>query len=80
MDPLRKSEQMSDETKARWAAKKERQLGQFLKGPIPLLWISAACALPGKAPHVAVALWYRQGLARGKPIDLTRAVLERFHV
>lgn len=37
---------------------------KFLKGPIPLHWLLSVFPLPGKALHVAVALWYRSGLEK----------------
>ena len=43
----------------------------FVKGPIPLEWVSIAAALPGKALNVAVALWWQHGMAKGKPFKLT---------
>lgn len=48
----------------------------FLKGPIPLAWMSRAGQLPGKALHVGIALWYLSGLHRGSPtVALCGAVL-----
>ncbi len=41
---------------------------RFVKGPIPYLWIVRAAALPGKALHVGVALWYLSGLKKNKTI------------
>ena len=35
----------------------------FLRGPIPLGWVTAAASLPGKTINVALALWWRQFLA-----------------
>lgn len=36
--------------------------GKFLKGPIPLNHLTLAAKAPGKALHVAVALWFFAGL------------------
>jgi hypothetical protein len=47
----------------------------FLKGPIPLEWLNRAAALPGKTLNVAIALWWRHGMANGKPFKLTRMAL-----
>jgi hypothetical protein len=33
------------------------QDGRFLQGPIPMGWLSAAAVLPGKALHLALAIW-----------------------
>ena len=44
----------------------------FLRGPVPIDWLKTASALPGKALHVAIALWWLQGMAKGKPFPLTR--------
>ena len=52
----------------------------FLKGPVPLGWLGQAAALPGKTFQVAVALWWRHGMAKGQPFKLTRMALEIFAV
>jgi hypothetical protein len=52
----------------------------FLRGPIPLEWLGEAAALPGKTLNVAVALWWRQGMAKGKPFKLTRTALRYLNV
>ena len=52
----------------------------FLKGPVPLRWLGQAAALPGKTFQVAVALWWRHGMAKGQPFKLTRKALEIFAV
>ena len=44
----------------------------FLRGPVPLEWLGKAAALPGKTLNVAIALWWRHGMAKGKPFKLTR--------
>lgn len=54
--------------------------GQFLKGPIPLPWLQQAAALPGKAFHVGVVVWYLVGLTSTHTVRVTRAVLKRFGV
>ena len=33
----------------------------YLKGPIPLDWLSTAARLPGKSLHVGIALWFMGG-------------------
>lgn len=43
----------------------------FIRGPIPLAWLRKATALPGKATHVALALWYQRGLKRAATVRLT---------
>ena len=52
----------------------------FLKGPVPLHWLGQAAALPGKTFQVAVALWWRHGMAKGQPFRLTRKALKIFAV
>lgn len=41
-----------------------RQLLPFIRGPIPLWWVTTAATLPGKALAVGLALWYRKGLTK----------------
>ena len=52
----------------------------FLRGPIPLDWLGAAAALPGKTLHVGIALWWLHGMARGKPFKLTQKALRTLNV
>jgi hypothetical protein len=55
--------------------------GEFLKGPIPLPWLSAAAKLRGKAPlAVALAVWFEAGRRRSNEVRLTTAILDRFAV
>jgi hypothetical protein len=46
----------------------------FLKGPIPLWWLTRVAALPGKALALGVALWWLYGMSRGA-IKLTSKAL-----
>jgi hypothetical protein len=52
----------------------------FLRGPIPLEWLGVAAQLPGKTLNVAIALWWRHGMANGKPFKLTRKALKTLNV
>ena len=52
----------------------------FIKGPLPLPWFEVAAALPGKALHVALAIWFQVGLERRPTIKLGRALTARFGV
>ncbi len=47
---------------------------RFIKGPIPLSWISRASKLNGKVLHIGLSLWYLSGLRKEKRIKLTSAV------
>lgn len=52
----------------------------FLRGPIPLDWLAAAAKLSGKTLNVAIALWWRYGMAKGKPFKLTQTALKALNV
>ena len=52
----------------------------FLRGPIPLEWLGKAAALPGKTLNVALALWWRHGMAKSKPFKLTQQALKHMNV
>ena len=45
---------------------------RFLKGPIPLDWLTAAAQLPGKAINVGIALWWLAGMSKTGILKLTR--------
>lgn len=52
----------------------------FIRGPIPMAWISAAATLPGKALHVALALFWLAGMKPQQKIKITRQALGLFSV
>jgi hypothetical protein len=52
----------------------------FLRGPIPMAWLEVALKLPGKTINVAIALWWRRGMAKGKPFKLTQTALKLVNV
>jgi DNA-binding MarR family transcriptional regulator len=57
-----------------------KQTVPFLKGPVPIWWLSQACGLRGKALAVGVALWYMSGLTRKTPIKATRKLWRQFEI
>lgn len=60
---------------------KKKITGEFLKGPIPLPWLTLASKLAGKAPlAVALAVWFEAGRRKSKEVRLTTAILKRFNV
>ena len=52
----------------------------FLRGPVPMAWLGKAAALPGKTLNVALAVWWRHGMAKGEPFKLTQQALKNLHV
>jgi len=52
----------------------------FIRGPIPLEWLAVAAKLPGKTLNVAIALWWRHGMAGGEPFKLTQRALTAMNV
>lgn len=60
---------------------KSRVNGEFLKGPIPLAWLTIAAGLRGKASlAVGLAIWFEAGRKKSGTITLTTAILNRFKV
>ena len=45
--------------------------GMFLRGPIPLDWLSRAAALPGRSLHVAIAIWFMAGLKKTRNVPVS---------
>lgn len=74
--PVRRLQLSSATGKLETAPKKNL----FLRGPIPLDWLSVAAHLPGKTLNVAIALWWCQGMANGKPFKLTQTALKMMDV
>ena len=52
----------------------------FIKGPIPLGWMTKAASVGGKTLHVAVALWFLVGLKRSRKVTLSQSKLKLFGV
>ena len=50
----------------------------FIKGPIPVGWISKAAALPGKALHLALAIQWLSGMNKGAPVKVSQKALGHF--
>ena len=59
---------------------KKRVRGEFLKGPIPLSWLTLAAEMPATTLAVAIALMFEVGRRRSQQIILTTAILTRFGV
>ncbi len=53
---------------------------KFLKGPVPLRWLTRAARLPGRSLHLGIALWYLAGLHRARTVSLPNRVLAQFGV
>jgi hypothetical protein len=47
---------------------------------IPLSWLQAATALPGKALHVGLLVWFYTGLHPERAVVLTHTKLALFHL
>ena len=52
----------------------------FLKGPIPMAWLSEAAKLPGKAINVGIAIWWLAGMAKANTFKLTAKALDQLDV
>ncbi len=52
----------------------------FIKGPVPLEWLSAVAKLPGKCLNVAMAIQWLMGMSGGKPAKLTAKALRSLNV
>lgn len=53
---------------------------RFLKGPIPIDWLSQAAKLRGRSFHVGLAAWYLAGLTKSRRVKLTSQALKMFGV
>ena len=60
-------------------SKRVKIRGEFLKGPIPLSWLTVASKTGDLAAlQVALAVWWAMGWKRSLQITLTTSVLDRF--
>jgi len=52
----------------------------FLKGPIPLAWLSAASQQPGKALSVGIAIWFLAGCTNKPTVTLGNELCKKFGI
>ena len=52
----------------------------FLRGPVPLDWLTTAAKLPGRSLHVGVALWFWASLGNSRAVLLTNTAADLFGV
>lgn len=58
----------------------QKQVHQYLKGPIPLSWLCQAACIPGRSLHVAIALWHVSKLTRSKTVKMQGRILTAFGI
>lgn len=51
---------------------------KFLRGPIPLNWLSHAATLPGRSLHVAIAVWFVAGLKKARIVPISNITALQF--
>jgi len=56
------------------------KLKTFIRGPIPLEWMTKAARVEGKTLHVGIALWFLAGLKRSRKVTLFQSKLRLFGV
>lgn len=71
---------LSEQSLTNRVVKYTRQKGHFIKGPIPLAWLTTAIAIQGKSLNVAMALWYKHGIVKGDSFTASHKLLKRFGV
>ncbi len=72
---------LSDASRKRRANKETAKHRRFILGPLPLTWFSHASRLASKACNVALAIWYKRGLAKStEDLPITPKVLAEFDV
>ena len=82
----RKNEQIDSRLSEQSIRRREKQYEsrqqEFIKGPLPLPWMIAATALPGKYPlAVALVIQFRAGLEKtSTELRLTSKMLQRFGI
>ncbi len=76
-DRVRASHYTGQQTGSSRRAKRQQE---FLRGPVPLPWLSQAVTLPGKTIAVGIAIWFAVGLQKSIRVKITRALRERLSI
>ncbi len=75
------TEKLSEASIERRRRSRKRQAGEFIRGPLPLAWVSHAATLPGKSLAVGMAIWFRTGCRPDrKYVSVCNSTLKRFGV
>ena len=77
--PMNKSEISSDEV-VRIEDLPNISSKQFIKGPIPLLWISKSARLNGRVLHVSLALWHIHSLTKSNSVKMQGRIRKIFGI
>jgi hypothetical protein len=84
LDPIKQKEAIPerrlrlDTRTKQYVEHQNREL--FIKGPIPLPWLSAAAALPGKTLNVAMVIFWLAGMSKHKEFQITGASLRHLAI
>ena len=54
--------------------------GPFIKGPIPLDWLTSSARLPGRTLEVATAIRYLSGMQKSLTVKLSNKLMREFGV
>ena len=53
---------------------------EFVRGPIPLVWLHKAASLRGKALAVGIALWFKVGITKQREIKASNALWRKLGI
>lgn len=53
---------------------------RFLKGPVPMSWLTIAAGLPGKAIHASIAIWHLRYLTNSLEVKIGRKLMEELNL
>lgn len=70
-------EQLSEDSLRRRIEQKEKSAREFVKGPIPMPWLSQVAQLPGKALAVALLLKFAHDSRRFEWVAVTPTLLSK---
>lgn len=59
---------------------KQKKIGEFIRGPIQLLWLTQACRLSKSAMRVALAICFLRGIHGDTWFKLESGTTKKFHL
>jgi len=73
-------ERLSDASFERRRLAQQRRGDQFIAGPIPIRWVSAAAAVSATAVLVGLALWFRAGCEKSRTVRAGQSLWSRSNI